>query len=343
LGWSKAVHAEGSADLIKNGGDRPYLDYREGSPISPGFGLGGIPRRSTIKVYANPGETINLGSSATGRGGTINYRSPDGTDGTCGAGVGQILTVAAEVAGSGAGYIPCTITVGANQTGVWEIDFVSPDPTSGADPTPIPANTDWAPQPPNVGYVAAWDVTVRNAGGAAIPGRVYANYLALNMGSNGVTLNSNTFIQTDIGYLYQIDLKGLDPFGFIFFSNSKGFTDLPCPGGTPLYTSIPLTPAPFFCIPANADNPATGDITIKSSSIRLVRPFLHLHPWLGVALPGYATRRHRRPMPLTLALAFKVYKVRLIKRVLRSAATFCLILPALDTMRLSLMSIGMMC
>lgn len=257
LGWSKAVRAEGSVDLINDGGFRPFLEFRNDATAT-------ILRRSIIKVYAQTGETINLGSSATGIGaGTINYRAPDGTAGTCGAGVGQIPNLAAEVAGSGAGYIPCTITVGANQTGVWEIDFVSPDPTSQADPTPIPVITDWAPQPPNVGYVAAWDVTVRNAGGAAIPGRAYANYLALNMGSNGVTLNSNTFIQTDIGYLYQIDLKGLDPFGFIFFSNSKGFTDLPCPGGTPLYTSVPLAPAPFFCIPANADNPATGDITYK--------------------------------------------------------------------------------
>jgi fimbrial isopeptide formation D2 family protein/uncharacterized repeat protein (TIGR01451 family) len=265
LGWSKAVRAEGSVDLISNGGDRPFLEFRNDS-------TGGIRRQSIIKVYAGTGETINLGSSATGIGqGTINFRAPDGTNGTCGPGVGQIPNLAAEVAGSGVGYTPCTVTVGAGQSGVWEIDFVSPNPANPADPTPTPVNADWAPQPANVGYVAAWDVTVRNNAGTAIPGRAYANYLALNMGGNGRQLNSTTFIQTDIGYLYRIGLNGIDPFGFIFFSNSKGFTDNPCPGGTPLFASVPLVASPTnpnfsppnICIPTNADNPATGDITYK--------------------------------------------------------------------------------
>ena len=238
LGWSKAVYAEGSKELIESArgqGDRPYLDYRLGPPTSPGFGLGGIPRSSTIKVYANPGETINLGSSATGRGGTINYRSPAGTAGTCGAGVGQIRDLNAEVAGSGGGYTPCTITVGAGQGGVWEIDFVSPNPQSLVDPPPIPVGLPWT-QPSNVSYVAAWDVTVRNSGGTAIPGRAYANYLSLNLGSNGRSLQSKTFIQTQEGYLYRIDLKNLDPFGFIFFANNKGFRDPTT--GRPIFSSI---------------------------------------------------------------------------------------------------------
>ena len=306
LGWSKAVRAEGSVDLISNGGDRPFLEFRTTL-------TGTIVRQSIIKVYAEAGETINLGSSATGIGqGDISYSAPDGTSGTCGPGVGQIPNRAAEVAGSGVGYTPCTITVGAGQTGIWQIGFVSPNPTSPTDPTPTPVNADWAPQPANVGYVAAWDVTVRNNAGTAIPGRAYANYLALNMGGNNQSLQSQTYIQTDLGYLYRINLNGIDPFGFIFFSNSKGFTDQPCPGGTPLFTSVSLVPTadnpnftpPNICIPANADNPATGDITYKiffnppSPSLPTSAP-LALSPPQSVAPtdPGNGTTWLRNPPP----------------------------------------------
>ena len=298
LGWSKAVRAEGSVDLIRNGGARPFLEFRTAL-------TGTIVRQSIIKVYAQTGETINLGSSATGIGqGDITYSAPDGTSGTCGPGVGQIPNRAAEVAGSGVGYTPCTITVGAGQTGIWQIGFVSPNPTSPADPTPTPVGTDWAPQPANVGYVAAWDVTVRNNAGTAIPGRAYANYLALNMGGNNQSLQSQTYIQTDLGYLYRINLNGIDPFGFIFFSNSKGFTTTPCPGGAPLYQSVPLDPAPYVCIPANADNPATGDITYKiffnrpSPSLPTSAP-LALSPPQSVAPtdPGNGSTWLRNPPP----------------------------------------------
>ncbi|MEO1635213.1 MAG: hypothetical protein AAFS04_09045, partial [Cyanobacteria bacterium J06631_9] len=108
-----AADAEGSQDLVSSGGDRPYLEFRNDTN-------GGIPRRTIIKAYAEVGETIDLGSSAVGTGGgIINYRMPDGTAGTCGAGVGEIANRAEEVAGPGDGtggtFIPCTVAV--TQTG----------------------------------------------------------------------------------------------------------------------------------------------------------------------------------------------------------------------------------
>jgi fimbrial isopeptide formation D2 family protein/uncharacterized repeat protein (TIGR01451 family) len=271
FGWSNAVYAEGSVDLIRENptnprsdGARPYLDYRNDP-------TGNIPRTTIIKVYAEQGETINLGSSAMAYGlgggaGDIQFRSPDGTSGNCSSAdpeTGFIRNIDQERAGSGTGYTPCTINVGAGQTGVWEIDFVSPTQTSPIDPPPTGANAPWT-QPTNVGYVAAWDVTVRDETQTVIPGRAYANYMALNMGSNNVGLNSIAFILTDQGYLYRVDLNGLDPYGFIFFANSKGFTDSPCPGGNPLYSSVPIFPVPGnICIPAEADSPLTNDITYK--------------------------------------------------------------------------------
>jgi uncharacterized repeat protein (TIGR01451 family) len=245
--------------LTNNTGDRPYLEYYQNAPF-----LGTpIPRRSRIRVFANQGETIYLGSSAVGIGaGVINYTRPDGTTGSCGN-TGLIANGTQEDAGpqplNPAGYIPCTIPVAPGQGGVWEIDFVSPVPSGAninSNPPAIAATANWT-QPANLGVVTAWDVTVAQ-GTKPIIGRAYANYLSLNLGGNGLELRSKAFILTDEGYQYQIDLNGLDPFGFIFFANNKGFT--PNPGGDPIYTSVPLAGSNVY----NPDQPDEGtDVTYK--------------------------------------------------------------------------------
>lgn len=219
-----SVRAEGSNDLVSSGGNRPYLEFRNDTN-------GGILRRTVMKVYANEGETINLGSSAVGIGsGVINYREPDGTAGSCGTGAdgGLIADRNQEVAGPGDGtggtFIPCVVTVGAGQSGIWEIDFVSPNPASGANPPVATGTAAWTQQSTS-GLVTAWDITVRSAAGIDISGRAYANYYAFNMGSNGLSLSSAFTVLTRAGYQYRVDLNGLDPFGFIFFSNRNGFFD----------------------------------------------------------------------------------------------------------------------
>ena len=211
--------AEGSNDLVNSGGDRPYLEFRTATN-------GDIPRKTVIKVYVNEGETIDLGSSAVGIGnGKINYRAPDGATGTCGT-TGLIANRAEEAAGPGDGsggtFIPCQVTVGSGQNGIWEIDFVSPDQGSRNNPRAQGGQLAWT-QAGGVGWVAAWDVTVRNSSGAPILGRTYANYYALNVGANDRSLSSKFYILTKEGYQYSIDLNGTDPFGFIFFANRNGF------------------------------------------------------------------------------------------------------------------------
>ncbi|MBD2740876.1 DUF11 domain-containing protein [Coleofasciculus sp. FACHB-1120] len=263
-GWTQAAFAEGSRELTDNPGYRPYLEYYQNAPF-----LGTpIPRRSRIRVFANPGETIYLGSSAVGVGvGEIRYRPPNSTTFTsCGAGIGKIVNRAQEVAGPAplnpAGYTPCTITAAqtaATGAGIWEIDFVSPNPTNAAinsNPPPVLAQANWTQ--PNLGVVTAWDVTVVN-GNTPIPGRAYANYLSLNLGANKpAELRSEAIILTDEGYLYRIDLNGIDPFGFIFFANNKGFT--PTPNGGPIYQSVPLAGSNVY----NPDQPDFGtDVTYK--------------------------------------------------------------------------------
>jgi len=214
------AQAEGSQNLVSSGGDRPYLEFRTDTN-------GGIPRRTIMKVYAADGETIDLGSSAVGRGsGVINYRDPSGTPGTCNA-AGLIANRAQEIAGPGNGsggtFVPCTVNVGAGQSGIWEIDFVSPNPNSGGNPPPTTGTANWTQG--NNGLVSAWDITVRDAGGTPISGRAYANYYAFNIGGNGRSLSSAFTVLTKEGYQYRTDLNGLDPYGFIFFANRNGFYD----------------------------------------------------------------------------------------------------------------------
>jgi len=86
--------------------------------------------------------------------------------------------------------------------------------------------------------VAAWDVTVRSSLGSTtdLPSRLSARYLALFVGANSRQISSTVYILTNDGYIYQTDLRGLDPNGFILFANSVGFLD---PDGvTPLYHDV---------------------------------------------------------------------------------------------------------
>lgn len=219
-----SAQAEGSRDLTSSGGYRPYIEYRTAS-------AGGVPRRTIIKVYAEVGETIDLGSSAVGLGnGIIEYTRPNGSQGDCGS-TGLIANRTEEANQS---FTPCSITVGSGEAGIWEIDFVSPNQDSADNPTARTATANWT-QPNNVGYVSAWDVTVKN-GGTPVSGRVYANYYAFNIGNNITNaLSSSMVVLTEEGYRYEVDFNGLDPFGFILFSNNKGYRDSQ---GNPIFRSL---------------------------------------------------------------------------------------------------------
>lgn len=297
--WLSSAYAEGSRDLVSSGGDRPFLEFQTGVSA-------GIVRKTIIKVYANEGETLNLGSSAVGIGsGTINYRRPDGTDGTCNA-AGLIANRTQEVAGPGTGanntFIPCVVTVGAGQSGIWEIDFVSPN-QNGTNPTPIAGTGNWT-QPPAVGYVSAWDVTVKSSSGTAIPGRVYANYFALNMGANGRSISSLLRVLTQEGYQYGIDLNGLDPFGFIFFANRNGFTNQVT--GNPIFRSLQLAGANPGNLPTgytfqNPNLPDSGNQVTHKTFINVPDPGM---PAIAPSPTG-PTWLYRLPSPPPVPTNFK--------------------------------------
>jgi fimbrial isopeptide formation D2 family protein/uncharacterized repeat protein (TIGR01451 family) len=226
------VSAEGSRDLVENFGYRPYTEWL------PGVTIAGIPRKTLLKVYVQAGETINLGSSVhtSFGGGTqdIVYRDPSGTTGSCdveSTGFGFIDTFAKESNGPfplADGYTPCTITAPA--AGVYEVEFHGPSETSTANPPVRLFGAAFPTDGTQEATVAAWDITV-TSGGVEQPGRVFTNYLSLNMGGNSTIalpqlgLNSILFVQTIDGYRYQVILDRLDPGNFIFFGNNRGFID----------------------------------------------------------------------------------------------------------------------
>lgn len=294
--YAQPVHAEGSKDLIKNGGYRPYLEWNAAS-------LSGIPRRSVVQVYAKEGETINLGSSVYSAAGNqdIVAVDPNGTStvlDVVATGTGHIDTLSKEQNGLGlGGYTPHQIVVGPGQEGIWNIEFHNPDnPTSS--PTPA-RTTDPFPVDENQGEaVAAWDVTVQ-AGGIDQPGRVFASYLALNMGSNATAtytdmeLKSTLYILTKDGYRYETQMNGLDPYVFMFFANNRGFLH---PNGTTLYHSINSPDAgASFSAGVTVQNPSVADTaTNVTHHVFLNAPAGDLPPSMPtVAVPPAAPTNFR--------------------------------------------------
>ncbi|MFN6393383.1 MAG: isopeptide-forming domain-containing fimbrial protein, partial [Aphanizomenon sp.] len=166
----------------------------------------------------------------------IVYRTPSGTTDSCDVrsdtGFGFIDTLAKETAGplpTAGGYTPCQIV--ATETGIYEVEFHGPSETSITNPPPVAFDAQFPTGATQQATVAAWDITV-TSGGVRQPGRVFTNYLSLNMGGNSGTPNPNTlgltsilYVQTKDGYRYEVTLDRLDPGNFIFFGNNRGFID----------------------------------------------------------------------------------------------------------------------
>jgi gliding motility-associated-like protein len=279
------VSAEGSKDLIANGGNRAFLFSGTVANLSFPF-----PTQGTMKVYAKAGESIYFGSSAQGIGaGTMIIRSPDGKTYTSGSSttVGLIANYSQEVAGpqpNAGGYTPFIQPVLTGQDGVWEVDFV-PVNTTGTDVNPTPANANWAQ--PNGQYIAAFDITVRNASNTFLTGRVYTNIFMGLLNAYDIGFNAVVKVLTKDGYLYNLDNNGQAGDGFSFFANNKGFKNT---NNTPSYKSVDnvtnfnvqdprsadtqsdVTHKIFFNTPA-ADLPATAN-TPDGTTWLLNTPFI---------------------------------------------------------------------
>lgn len=260
---SASAFAEGSKELVENSIYRPYLEWSNMEDTL------GIPRQNTLKVYVKAGETIYLGSSVmNSKAGTeIIVRTPEGKEYQEGgfrvtAEKGLIATRAQENIGPSfseedGGYP--ALVIEANQTGIWEIEFMSPNPnsTNNPDATKV-ASENILTQDGNSSKahkaVAAWDVTVVDTEGQIVDGRLFESYVALNSGKiNGnrpdSVVGSVVYVLTKDGYEYQVDLNGIDPFGFVFYSNNRGFID--SANNSTLYKTV---------IGGPKSNPLTGNL-----------------------------------------------------------------------------------
>ncbi len=255
-GTATPAHAEGTVDLLTNGGKRALTEFRDTKTA-------GLYRRSWLRVYARAGEVINMGSSGMGvvNGATsgdiwlwnpniitdsqmvtANIPTPTMKCSTSQSTKGKLTTRDQETKGplpNSGGYDPCTYT--APEAGVYWIAMLGPTGILGN--TDGTSNTIAAPNitsTQNAG-VSMWDITVRDSGGATKSGRVFVDYLAMLAGGNGTTFQqfSTLYAIAADGFKYRIGLNGLDPNGYILYGNSVGFLDPD--GKTPLYHDLVAT------------------------------------------------------------------------------------------------------
>ncbi len=316
-----ASFAEGSRSLYPAGypttgnASRASLDVSD--PASKYANV--VKRSGFLYVYAQAGEYILVGSSNVASGGRVlvydpqsfgvpgseiyDPSSPGSPDFTCsgaatpppgsyaGGTLGQISTRAMELAGPNSadnsvsvtsGYAPCAYL--APVTGVYGV--VMTPATSGGGPNGVvsPAGNFAASN----STVAAWDVTVRAdaTSTADINGRLYTYAFVGWTGGNSRSLYSNLYYVTQDGYRYRQQLSGLDPNGYVLYSNSLGFLDNSQPlykdlrGSEALVTSlppgvtsqIPQYPMFFSDVTAGGANDAAVSDVLNALSIPLVPP-----------------------------------------------------------------------
>ncbi|BBD57421.1 hypothetical protein NIES2109_01870 [Nostoc sp. HK-01] len=259
---SQTVRAEGSRTLYPSGatGNRANIEWRNSTYGNL------VQRRTLLKVYAQAGEYILMGSSAVKvnsgnirvfnpgavTGSVGNETIPTSADFSCaaqtGTNTGKITSRILELAGprsangmgNTSGYIPCVYQ--APTTGVYTIVFSGPSGENSNNETASTGDIELTSadnfNSKQTTSVAAWDVTVRSSASSTtdINGRLFTYYFAFFTGDNGRYLNFPVYPVTTDGYQYEIKLRGTDPNGFILYGNQVGFYD--SDGKTPLYHDV---------------------------------------------------------------------------------------------------------
>lgn len=286
-GW---LFADGSKDLYPSGvaGYRAFLRSSTTTTDSWPFANEG-----THYVYAKAGERIALASSAQNGGtGRIRLFAPNGTQVVNNTTGGQISSRAAELAGpqlfgqtGGSRYTPIYYSV--TEEGVYRVEFVG---RATADPsTTVAADTNWTQSSSNAG-IAAWDVSVINAGNTEfIHGRVYTNILNLSNGTSSP--NSDGFyglvyVLTKDGYTYRVNNNGNNGLYFTFYANNNGFIDPATQN--PVYKSLGQSTTAFLT--GKAHDPNLAD-TSKHITHKLFYslPAADLPVTASGAVPGGST------------------------------------------------------
>ena len=237
------LQAEGSVDFRNNSGKRLFYWANE---------------QQQIKVYAQAGEYINLGTSHIGvNGGFLMIYKPDGSlagiyqNLGIGAGLGIINNDVEELNGptgggtlNGSGYEPISQEVMAGEEGVWTVYLGFPTilpSNSNYSFTNLDNNETWdrATYQPNEWAIVSWDATVStgaasNNGGTMLTGRVFTNEYKSIISGNLNPTSPTFYMMSKEGIQYQLDFDGVDPYGFDLSANSTGIVDHT---GQPTYTS----------------------------------------------------------------------------------------------------------
>lgn len=100
-------------------------------------------------------------------------------------------------------------------------DLAQEDPLTGnEEQLARKINEKWVNSP---SIVSAWDVTVADKDGKVQNGRAWSDVLALNAGNHQRSIYSNFYILTKDGFEYQFNSNGMQPYGFAFYANNRGF------------------------------------------------------------------------------------------------------------------------
>ena len=238
--WVMSVglsHA-GTVESAFQGGFRPFLEGGYSRNIA------GIDRLNVFYVYAEPGEKIQLASSALGvYKGDILYTPPSGSETSCltehpdEPTRGRIHSLQEELNGSSVagGYIPCEVEVDDETAGIWKVTFLGPDPEAWKSSKPISISQPWI-QAEDVYTIAAWDIGVLGTDGTEKEGRFFFEHLPLSMGDVQAPLILDLFVLTADGYVYEVGLNGIQSHTFTFFANRDGFVNTE--NEDPLYQSV---------------------------------------------------------------------------------------------------------
>ncbi len=122
------------------------------------------------------------------------------------------------------GYTPISFT--APVTGVYTFRFFGTQYTD-VKVAPKAKKTADFPQA-SLNYVGAWDITVTENATAtsSIKGRTFTDALFWTIGANISAeehiMDEFVYALTKDGFEYKVDFNGMDPFGFVFFTNKRG-------------------------------------------------------------------------------------------------------------------------
>jgi uncharacterized repeat protein (TIGR01451 family) len=159
------------------------------------------------------------------------------------AGANTIANAATGAVGNGVpgGYTPCYFQ--PPRPGFYSVVITGPSGFQPDNSRETPPTGELAPLQTDGSQdtsVSAWDVTVRSSLTSTVDltGRLFTYYLALFTGNNGRPIEATVYTLTTDGFLYQTDLDGLDPNGFVVYGNRTGFLNS---DGTPLNRNIVAT------------------------------------------------------------------------------------------------------